>query len=89
MHDKTNTRNKDSSAWMCNEKVMSTQCTHGYTVYEGMYACTDYDLLIMYKCVNFCEMNIHSFLWVCYRASYDWFTEKWLDFSVNHYSLVV
>ena len=26
-----------------------------------MYACTDYDLLIMYKCVKFCEINIHSF----------------------------
>ena len=29
---------------------------------ECMYAWTDYDLLIMYKCVNFCEMNIHSFI---------------------------
>ena len=28
---------------------------------EFMYACTDYDLLIMYKCVKFCEINIHSF----------------------------
>ena len=27
-----------------------------------MYACTDYDLLIMYKCVKFCEINIHSFI---------------------------
>ena len=26
-----------------------------------MYACTYYDLLIMYKCVKFCEINIHSF----------------------------
>ena len=45
------------------------QCTHGYTVYECMYACTDYDLLIMYKCANFSEKKnsfthslIHSFL---------------------------
>ena len=29
---------------------------------ECMYACTDYDLLIMYKCVKFCEINIHSFI---------------------------
>ena len=28
---------------------------------ECMHACTDYDLLIMYKCVKFCEINIHSF----------------------------
>ena len=28
---------------------------------ECMYACTDYDLLIMYKCVKFCEINIHSY----------------------------
>ena len=35
------------------------QCTQGLT----MYAWTDYDLLIMYKGVNFCEINIHS-VWV-------------------------
>ena len=29
---------------------------------ECMYACTDYDLLIMYKCVKFCEIDIHSFI---------------------------
>ena len=40
-----------------------------------MYACTDYDLLIMYKCVKFCEINIHSFikdlkqLWQIYQIS--------------------
>ena len=35
--------------WACNAH-MDLRC---------MYACTDYDLLIMYKCVNFCEKNIH------------------------------
>ena len=47
--------------WACN--------AHGYMVYECMYACTDYDLLIMYKCVNFCEIFIHSFSsqWCCLR----------------------
>ena len=29
---------------------------------ECMYACTDYDLLIMYKCVKFCDINIHSYV---------------------------
>ena len=40
---------------------MSLQFTHGYTVYECMYPCPDYDLLIMNRYVNFCEINIHSF----------------------------
>ena len=46
--------------WACNAH-MDIQCMKR----ECMYACTDYDLLIMYKCVNFCEMNIHSFIMAC------------------------
>ena len=43
---------------------MSMQCIHGYTVYEKrMYVCLYWLwLLIMYKCVKFCEINIHSFI---------------------------
>ena len=41
--------------WACNAH-MDIQCMKR----ECMYACTDYDLLIMYKCVKFCEINIHS-----------------------------
>ena len=32
----------------------------GYTMYVCMYACADYDWLIMYKCTNFCEINIQN-----------------------------
>ena len=33
-------KKKNSSARVTNEKVMSMQCTHGYTVYEKrMYVC--------------------------------------------------
>ena len=39
--------------WACNAH-MDIQCMKR----ECMYACTDYDLLIMYKCVKFCEINI-------------------------------
>ena len=44
-------------SWACNAH-MDIQCMKR----ECMYACTDYDLLIMYKCVKFCEINIHSFI---------------------------
>ena len=43
--------------WACNAH-MDIQCMKR----ECMYACTDYDLPIMYKCVKFCEINIHSFI---------------------------
>ena len=46
--------------WACNAH-MDIQCMKR----ECMYACTDYDLLIMYKCVKFCEINIHSFKSTC------------------------